>query len=236
VGATLDNLVIPDITHNVEHSIAYTLDLKGPSYQQLFGAQGHAIDPARAARGRDLYMQSCAGCHGVRAADGSWTRGEEQGVVFAADRLGTDPERANFRYYDNLADILYAYFPAKSPLRPKREDLRPGPAGRTHGYISYPLEAVFSRAPYFHNGSVPTLAEVINLKPRREVFYRGDTLYDPVDAGVVAPAVPDRRSYFRFDTREHGNSNRGHDYPWAYQGPGWDPKALADLLEFLKTL
>jgi hypothetical protein len=236
VGATLDNLVMPDITHNVQHSIEYSLDLKGPSYAALFGPLGHGIDAARVERGKTLYMKSCAGCHGSRASDGSWTKGKAQGVVFPAERLGTDAERVNFRYYDTLADTLYAYFPAKHALRPKREDMRPGPAGRTRGYISYPLESVFSRAPFFHNGSVPTLAEVINLKPRRELFYRGDTLYDPVDVGIVAPPAPDRRNYFRFDTHEHGNSNRGHDYPWAYQGPGWDPKALEDLLEYLKTI
>lgn len=236
VGATLDNLVIPEITGNVQKSIGYSLDLQGPGYQEVFRAQGVAVDAARAERGRAVYRAHCANCHGERGADGSWVKGPQQGLVFAATELGTDPERVNFRYYDTLADTLYAYFPAKHPLRPKREDLRPGPLGRTRGYLSYPLESVFSRAPYLHNGSVPTLAELINLKPRREVFYRGTTLYDPVDVGIVAPAAPDRVSYFRFDAREPGNSNRGHDYPWAYQGPGWDPQALEDLLEFLKTL
>ena len=236
VGATLDNLVIPEITGNVQKSIGYTLDLKGPSYREVFRGQGIAVDAARAQRGRAVYTTHCASCHGDRGADGSWVKGRHQGLVIAADQLGTDPERVNFRYYDTLSDTLYAFFPAKHPLRPKREDLRPGPMGRTRGYLNSPLESVFSRAPFFHNGSVPTLAEVINLKPRRELFYRGTTLYDPVDVGIVAPAAPDRVSYFRFDTREPGNSNRGHDYPWAYQGPGWDPQALTDLLEYLKTL
>jgi mono/diheme cytochrome c family protein len=236
VGATLDNLMIPDITRSVGGAIEYSLNLKGPSYAEVFKQQGITIDAARAERGRVVYMKSCAGCHGSRGAGGAWGPGKQQGVVFAATALGTDPERVNFRYYDNLADTLYAQFPAKHPLKPKREDLRPGPLGRTRGYISSPLESVFSRTPYFHNGSVPTLAELINLKPRREVFYRGDTLYDPVDVGLAVPAVQDAKNYFRFDTRERGNSNRGHDYPWAYQGPGWDRAALEDLLEFLKTL
>ena len=236
VGATLDNLMIPDITRSVSGAIEYSLDLKGPSYAEVFKDQGITIDAARAERGRTVYMKSCAGCHGVRGADGSWIKGKQQGVVFPATALGTDPERVNFRYYDNLSDVLYATFPDKHPLKPKREDLRPGPLGKTRGYISYPLESVFSRAPFFHNGSVATLAELINLKPRRELFYRGSTLYDPVDVGLAVPAEPDARNYFRFDTHELGNSNRGHDYPWAYQGPGWNQAALEDLLEFLKTL
>lgn len=236
VGATLDNLGMPAIHGSVGQAIEYTLELRGPSYAEVFRDQGVTIDAARAERGRALYMSRCADCHGHRGADGAWVQGAQQGVVFPATALGTDPERVNFRYYETLADTLFALFPEKHPLRPLREDLRPGPMGKTKGYISYALESVFARAPYLHNGSVPTLAELINLKPRRQVFYRGDTLYDPVDVGVVAPAEPDRRNYFRFDAGERGNSNRGHEYPWRYQAAGWDADALGDLLEFLKTL
>jgi hypothetical protein len=98
------------------------------------------------------------------------------------------------------------------------------------------LESVYARAPYLHNGSVNTLAELINLKPRRTLFYRGDNLYDPKDVGLVAPEQPDAKRYFRFDTAQFGNSNRGHDYPWAYKGAGWNEQDLVDLLEYLKTI
>ena len=81
-----------------------------------------------------------------------------------------------------------------------------------------------------------TLAELINLKPRRAVFYRGANIYDPVDVGLSTPEQPETSVYYKFDTSMRGNSNRGHDFPWAYQGPGWNQGALEDLLEFLKTL
>ena len=128
--------------------------------------------------------------------------------------------------------------------------MRPLPPGApgypsVNGYISYPLEAVFSRAPFLHNGSVPTLAELINLQSRRDVFYRGNNLYDVNWVGLIVPDKPDERRYFRYDATARGNSNRGHDYPWRYPEGGWNLKnadhrqkvsALQDLLEYLKTL
>ena len=116
------------------------------------------------------------------------------------------------------------------------ENLRPGPRGTTKGYLNMPMDSAFARAPYLHNGSVLTMVELINLKPRREVFYRGDNVYDPIDLGLIAPDQPDVRHYYEMDTRRDGNSRKGHDYPWPYEGPGWDKAALEDLLEYMKTL
>jgi hypothetical protein len=142
-----------------------------------------------------------------------------------------DPARVKIRFYDRLARLIFEYFPDGHPLKPKRDDLR-----ATHGYITAPIESVFSRAPFLHNASVPTLAELINLKPRRNVFYRGRSRYDPVDVGIVVAERPDAKAYYRYDATQRGNWNGGHDYPWEYRGPGWDAEALKDLLEYLKTL
>ena len=139
----------------------------------------------------------------------------------------------SFRYYDIFIDSIYAYFPANHPLRPRREDLMPD--GSPHGYINAPIESVFARAPYLHNGSVLTLAELINLKPRRAVFYRGANLYDPNDVGLISSDHPTGAEHYKFDTALRGNSNAGHNFPWSYHGPGWDQSRLEDLLEYLKT-
>jgi hypothetical protein len=238
-GATIDNLQIPDVATTVTKSIEYTLDLKGPKYLEVF--PDATIDFTKAKRGEVVYGQHCSSCHGFSGKDSNWVKGDLQGEIIPIEDIKTDAERLNFRYYDVLADSLYTAFPKNHPLKqhplqPKREDLRPGPLGHTKGYINSPIESAFSHAPYLHNGSVSTLAELINLKPRRDVFYRGSNLYDSVDIGLVAPEQPDAKRYFKFDTHATGNSNQGHDYPWVYQGEGWDQKALEDLLEYLKTI
>lgn len=235
-GATIENLIIPEVSQGVIGAVDYTVELKGPRYQNLFPEEAARLDPQKIARGKQVYMQSCYECHGVRNEQtGAWEKGKRTGEVVPIEEIKTDSERVSFRYSEILPDYLYNFFPDGHPLRPKREDIRPGPAGTTRGYINSPIESVFARAPYLHNGAVLTLAELINLKPRRTEFYRGANVYDPIDAGLSSPTQAETFVYYRFDTRMRGNSNQGHDYPWAYQGPGWNQAALEDLLEFLKS-
>jgi hypothetical protein len=235
VGASVYNLRVPGILGTMGNSYSFISKLDGPRYADVFRGYARPVNADSAKRGRAVYANSCLACHGAPGPQGEWTPGKRQGEVISAQQLGTDQARVTFRFYPQMADLIYAFFPEGHPLRPRRSDLRPN-AGDVHGYIAQPIESVFSRAPFLHNGSVVTLAELINLKPRRPVFYRGANLYDPVDVGLLARDRPDARRYFRYDTRAYGNSNRGHDYPWTYKGRGWDRKQLTDLLEYLKTL
>jgi len=236
VGASIYNLRVPGILSTMGNSYAFIATLDGPKYADVFRGYAPAVNAESAKRGRAVYANSCLACHGAPGPQaGSWTSGKRDGEIISAAELGTDPARVSFRFYPQMADLIYGFFPDGHPLKPMRRDLRPNP-GDVHGYVAHPMESVFSRAPYLHNGSVMTLAELINLKPRRSVFYRGANVYDPADVGLSAPDRPDARRYFRYDTRAYGNSNRGHDYPWAFKGRGWNEKQLRDLLEYLKTL
>lgn len=230
-GATYDNLLVPEIADNVVKAVNYTMTLAGPKYAELFKAQGASVDAEQARRGASVYMTHCDSCHGHPGEDGSWIAGQQQGEVVTAEDIGTDAERVEFRFVEKLPEAIYDDFPDGHPFRPKREDLRASP-----GYINAPIEAAFTRAGYLHNGAVITLAELINLKPRRDVFYRGDNLYDMDDLGLASPTQADVRHYYKFDTSEPGNSNQGHNYPWSFKGQGWNEAALRDLLEYLKTL
>src|SRR5436190_381287 len=191
-GATTDNLLEPHIESGVLQAVNYTVNLHGPRYAAFFPDRAAAVNSQQAARGRAVYMRYCVDCHGIRDEQtGAWTMGRLTGEVVPAQTIGTDAERLSFRYYDELPDAIFAFFPKGHPLRPKREDLRPGPKGRVRGYMNAPIESVFARAPFLHNGSILTLAELINLKPRRDVFYRGANVYDPDDLGLAS--LPRRR-------------------------------------------
>ena len=230
VGASLQNLRIPLMLHTLQQAYTYTKALEGPKFVAVF--PDARIDEARAARGKIVYARFCSSCHGAPGDQpGQWITGPRQGTIIANEEVGTDNARTTFRYYDRMADYIYDYFPKDHPLKPKREDLR-----ASRGYVAGAIEATFTRAPYLHNGSVATLAELINLKPRRAVLYRGSNVYDPVDVGLSSPDTVSVRDYFRYDTRVAGNGNRGHDYPWAYGAPSRDETALRDLLEYLKTI
>jgi hypothetical protein len=234
VGASVYNLRMPGILHTIQETYLFVSALEGPHYADLVTDREGAVDTERAQRGRQVYQQYCSDCHG--GPEGSdWAKGKREEQVIPASEVGTDNARVTFRYYDKLAQFILDFFPDGHPLKPKPEDLRTLPPAE-RGYITEPLEAVFTRAPYLHNGSVPTLAQLINLTPRLPVFYRGKSEFDAAEIGITVTTKPDDKHYFRFDTSAYGNTNRGHDYPWAYGGPGWDKEALRDLLEYLKTI
>ncbi len=103
---------------------------------------------------------------------------------------------------------------------------------KTNGYIAVPLDGIWLRAPYLHNGSVPNLHDLLEPVERRtKVFYRGYDVYDPRNVGFETLSEQARRARFRFDTGERGNGNQGHLY-----GADLPARQKDALIEYLKTL
>ncbi len=57
---------------------------------------------------------------------------------------------------------------------------------KTNGYANMPLDGLWLRAPYLHNGSVPTLRALLFPEERPAVFYRGYDVYDWTNVGFVS--------------------------------------------------
>ena len=93
-----------------------------------------------------------------------------------------------------------------------------------------PLDGLWLRAPYLHNGSVPTLRALLCPETRPTQFYRGYDVYDWNDVGFVSNGPDAAREGVAFDTRLKGNGNAGHVY-----GQKLTPAQREDLLEYLKT-
>lgn len=52
------------------------------------------------------------------------------------------------------------------------------------GYAAQPLDGSWQRAPYLHNGSVPTRAALLEVpEARPAVFWQGCDIYDPEAVG-----------------------------------------------------
>ena len=94
-----------------------------------------------------------------------------------------------------------------------------------------PLDGLWLRAPYLHNGSVPTLRALLFPDERPAVFYRSYDVYDWVNVGFISSGAAAEAEGVRFDTSLRGNSNKGHTYGASL--PSLDREAL---LEYLKTL
>jgi len=57
---------------------------------------------------------------------------------------------------------------------------------KTFGYANSPLDGIWLRAPYLHNGSVPTLRDLLQPSANRpKTFYRGYDVYDQKNVGFV---------------------------------------------------
>lgn len=90
-----------------------------------------------------------------------------------------------------------------------------------------PLAGVWATGPYLHNGSVPTIYEVLSPDDRREVFWTGGRTLDLDRLGYASEEAP---GLFRFDTRLPGNGNGGHDY-----GAALTHDERMAIIEYLKT-
>ena len=97
---------------------------------------------------------------------------------------------------------------------------------REFGYPAKPLAGIWATAPYLHNGSVPTLADLLTPEQRPQAFLLGSREYDPKKLGYRTD-----QPGWTFDTRKTGNSNAGHPF-----GSALKPEEKEDLLEYLKRL
>jgi hypothetical protein len=98
------------------------------------------------------------------------------------------------------------------------------------GYKPRPLEGVWATPPFLHNGSVPSIYQML-LPPeqRSKRFYVGRRDYDAKHLGYVSePANDDADGGFWLDTSVAGNHNTGHAFaatPTQWQAHQTDAKA-----------
>jgi len=172
------------------------------------------IDRALAAQGEPIFQAQCAACHAFG--------GEKTGQPIPIAWVGTDRHRFDswtieardgFNGLDDY-DWHYSHF------------------RKTSGYMAQALDGLWARAPYLHNGSVPTLADLLRPPAERPKTFRvGYDVYDQTRVGFVSDG-PDAEAGGRlFDTALPGNANAGHLYGTTL--PEADKRAL---LEYLKTL
>jgi hypothetical protein len=100
------------------------------------------------------------------------------------------------------------------------------------GYVAAFLDGIWLKAPYLHNGSVPTLRDLLEPAAKRpKVFWRGYDVYDQAKVGFVTDGPEARRIGTRHDTASKGGGNQGHEF-----GTGLSATDKEALVEFLKTL
>jgi mono/diheme cytochrome c family protein len=206
---------------------AYLLSLEPPKYPL-------AIDQKLADKGKGLFENTCSRCHGTYGE--KWTYPNR---IVPLKEIGTDPKRAEGisekfgRYYNQswLAKEKQGWFADEYAV------------SLNDGYQAPPLDGIWATAPYFHNGSAPTVYHVLNSKSRPKIFtrsYRTDKdAYDPEKLGwkidvldkpadEKLPAIERRKVY---DTSQPGRANTGHTF-----GDKLTDDERMAIIEYLKTL
>lgn len=200
------------------------------------------IDQSKADKGRALYKTYCLGCHQESKSTGTAS------MSYWYMDVGTDPN-----YYLGQVETFYGSSLFKDALAPWLKSIKnnayaregitnpeqyeagrlpvtwKAPAGNL--LAARPLYGIWASAPYLHNGSVPSIRELLK-KPTDRVmeFYVGSTEYDPVNLGFKSQPL-----YFAFNLQVScdkctGNSNLGHNY-----GTGLTDGEKDQLIEFLKS-
>ncbi|WP_370140866.1 hypothetical protein [Bradyrhizobium sp. USDA 313] len=92
---------------------------------------------------------------------------------------------------------------------------------------------MWAAAPYLHNGSVPTLAELLKPSGQRKSQFSIGRKYDIENVGLAAAQEPQSDSLSVTDCNDinSGNSRCGHEY-----GTNLSEQDKKALLEYLKTL
>ena len=103
---------------------------------------------------------------------------------------------------------------------------------KTNGYANMPLDGIWLRAPYLHNGSVPTLRALLFPDERPASFYRGYDVYDWTNVGFVSSGPEAEAGGVRFDTVAAAATAT----PDMSTAPRCSRQDRELLLEYLKTL
>ncbi len=182
------------------------------------------IDAVAAAEGRVVYDANCAHCHGgPDSYPNLWVE---------LDVIDTDPALAvgGSQFADRFIEWFNASFYGETAV-----------FAPVNGYVAPPLSAIWASAPYLHNGSVPTVATLLDSSTRptywRRTFDSTDLdleglgfNFETLDVGHAdVPSASARRTIY--DTTLPGYGNGGHTF-----GDHLTPTERRALIEYLKTL
>lgn len=194
--------------------LAYLKDIESPTYPLQ-------TDESQVIRGKDIFNIHCAKCHGTYSDTDTYPN-----LLVDLATIQTDPLLATSNF--SLSAFLDSYNDSWFGQGANAAKLV-----ATNGYVAPPLDGVWATAPYLHNGSVPTLEDLLNSEQRptywQRTFDSNDFDYQKVGWNYEVKNAGGKNIIY--DTTLPGYGNSGHFY-----GDKLSLEERTDLIEYLKTL
>ena len=218
MGSTLltihDTIHAREVDSHMPDVLAFIYSLQPPKFP-------FAINEKLAAEGEEIFEATCSRCHGTYGNNGKYPN-----LLIPESLIGTDSflNKSNYQYSDLIDWYNRSWFS-------KGEN--PAKLTPFNGYIAPPLDGVWITAPYFHNGSVPTIEAVLNSKLRPSFWTRSfdSTNYDYQKLGWQFQSVSAPTNKYIYNTTLPGYGNYGH-----YFGDALTNEQRRAVIEYLKTL
>jgi hypothetical protein len=134
---------------------------------------------------------------------------------------------------DALLPLFFTREQVEGLIEAKLGELYKRPTAAGAAYESRVLYGIWATAPYLHNGSVPSLWELLQPASQRKTTFKvGSRVFDPTNVGYVTDQTPFESGTFVADpTNANGNGNGGHEYGTDLK----DPDRWA-IIEYLKVI
>jgi len=225
-GQIPENVLEPDYVKRADEFEHAFGDLLPPRYP-------FPINDEVAKKGKKHFDAICADCHGSysRDKDGFPIYQQPQHVPY--EIVLTDPDRLHIQTPE-LVKLIQT-----SPVVSIMKITNNG-----KGYFAPRLEGIWARFPYFHNASVPTIADVLTPAHLRPVVFSlkdsgEEHRFDKEKLGLLIKRKDVKKMMQKaaqgardlYYTRRNGHGNQGHAF-----GLDLKQNEKRELIEYLKTL
>lgn len=203
-----------EVDKHMPDVLAYINSLHAPAYPK-------PIDAALAETGKVIFNNNCSACHGTYGKDGQYPN-----LLIPQSIIQTDSllQTSNYNYPEFVDWFNKSWFSSGD---------HPAKLVPFKGYLAPPLDGIWVTAPYFHNGSVPTLETVLNSAVRPMYWSRSfdKPEYDYNNPGWKFSVHAQPADKTIYNTTLPGYGNYGH-----YFGDKLTNEERKAVIEYLKTL
>jgi len=203
-----------EVDKHMPDVLAYIYSLEPPVYPG-------SLDNQLVGEGEKIFNRKCSSCHGTYGTIDTYPNLLIPAVDIQTDSLLSTSNYSSVQFVNwfNKSWFTKGEYPAR--LEP------------FNGYIAPPLDGIWVTAPYFHNGSVPTLEGVLNSKERPTFWSRNfeKPQYDYQQVGWKFEVFQTAEKQNTYNTQVPGYSNTGH-----YFGDKLSAAERKAVIEYLKTL